>query len=139
MPETRRLTYMALAARASHYAVEASAGGVRSDRGATSPDRRPGGHEDAHRIRPSPSSSPTPETCAPGSRPTTTKADVVWVGYYKKATKLPSVTVAESVDVALCFGWIDGLKRSVDDKAYKIRFTPRAGAEPVEPPQTWPA
>ncbi len=53
------------------------------------------------------------------------KADVVWVGYYKKATKLPSVTVAESVDVALCFGWIDGLKRSVDDKAYKIRFTPR--------------
>ena len=53
------------------------------------------------------------------------KVDVMWVGYYKKATKLPSVTVPESVDLALCYGWIDGLKRSVDDKAYKIRFTPR--------------
>ena len=51
--------------------------------------------------------------------------DVMWVGYYKKATKLPSITVGESVDAALCFGWIDGLKRTVDDKAYKIRFTPR--------------
>ncbi len=53
------------------------------------------------------------------------KVDVMWVGYYKKATKLPSVTVPESVDLALCFGWIDGLKRSVDEQAYKIRFTPR--------------
>lgn len=53
------------------------------------------------------------------------KVDVMWMGYYKKATGLPSVTVPESVDLALCFGWIDGLKRSVDDKAYKIRFTPR--------------
>ena len=53
------------------------------------------------------------------------KVDVMWVGYYKKATKLPSITVGESVDAALCFGWIDGLKRTVDDKAYKIRFTPR--------------
>ena len=53
------------------------------------------------------------------------KVDVMWVGYYKKATRLPSVTVGESVDAALCFGWIDGLKRTIDDKAYKIRFTPR--------------
>ena len=53
------------------------------------------------------------------------KVDVMWVGYYKKATGLPSLTVPESVDAALCYGWIDGLKRSVDDKAYKIRFTPR--------------
>ncbi|MCY4645850.1 MAG: bacteriocin-protection protein [Gammaproteobacteria bacterium] len=53
------------------------------------------------------------------------KVDVMWVGYYKKATKLPSVTVPESVDLALCYGWIDGLKRTVDAKAYKIRFTPR--------------
>ncbi len=49
----------------------------------------------------------------------------LWVGYYKKATGLPTVSVGESVDVALCFGWIDGLKRTVDEKAYKIRFTPR--------------
>lgn len=48
-----------------------------------------------------------------------------WVGYYKKATKLPSMTWSESVDQALCFGWIDGLRKSIDDKSYKIRFTPR--------------
>jgi len=48
-----------------------------------------------------------------------------WLGYYKKATKLPSVTWSESVDQALCFGWIDGIRKSIDDKSYKIRFTPR--------------
>ena len=53
------------------------------------------------------------------------RVNVMWVGYYKKATGLPSITVPESVDAALCYGWIDGLKRSVDDKSYKIRFTPR--------------
>lgn len=49
----------------------------------------------------------------------------LWVGYYKKGTGLPSVTWPESVDAALCFGWIDGLKRSVDEKSYTLRFTPR--------------
>lgn len=48
-----------------------------------------------------------------------------WIGYYKKATKIPSITWSESVDQALCFGWIDGLRKSIDDKRYKIRFTPR--------------
>ena len=48
-----------------------------------------------------------------------------WVGFYKKQTQLPSITWPESVDQALCFGWIDGLRKSIDDKAYKIRFTPR--------------
>jgi uncharacterized protein YdeI (YjbR/CyaY-like superfamily) len=51
--------------------------------------------------------------------------DALWVGYYKKATGLPSVTWPESVDQALCFGWIDGLRKKVDEKSYKIRFTPR--------------
>ena len=51
--------------------------------------------------------------------------DELWVGYYKKATGLPSITWPESVDEALCFGWIDGIRKSVDDKCYKIRFTPR--------------
>ncbi len=37
----------------------------------------------------------------------------------------PSITWAESVDEALCFGWIDGIRKSVDDTSYKIRFTPR--------------
>jgi len=49
----------------------------------------------------------------------------LWVGYYKKGTGRPSVTWPESVDTALCYGWIDGLKRSVDDKRYMLRFTPR--------------
>ncbi len=51
--------------------------------------------------------------------------DALWVGYWKKATKRPSMTWEESVDVALCFGWIDGIRQRVDDEAYTIRFTPR--------------
>src|SRR3712207_1776586 len=49
----------------------------------------------------------------------------VWVGYRKKGTGLPSLTWPESVDQALCFGWIDGIRKSVDESSYKIRFTPR--------------
>lgn len=49
----------------------------------------------------------------------------LWVGYFKKATGKPSITWPESVDEALCFGWIDGLRKSIDDEAYMIRFTPR--------------
>jgi uncharacterized protein YdeI (YjbR/CyaY-like superfamily) len=47
------------------------------------------------------------------------------VGYYKKASGRPSITWPESVDQALCFGWIDGVRRSLGDEAYTIRFTPR--------------
>ena len=47
------------------------------------------------------------------------------VGYYKKSSGRPSMTWPESVDEALCFGWIDGIRRSVDDVSYTIRFTPR--------------
>ncbi len=53
------------------------------------------------------------------------KIDELWVGYYKKATGKPSITWPESVDQALCYGWIDGLRKSVDDESYVIRFTPR--------------
>jgi len=49
----------------------------------------------------------------------------LWVGYYKKDSGKQSITWAESVDEALCFGWIDGIRKSVDDTSYKIRFTPR--------------
>jgi uncharacterized protein YdeI (YjbR/CyaY-like superfamily) len=49
----------------------------------------------------------------------------LWVGYYKKSSGKPSMTWAESVDEALCFGWIDGVRRSIDDERYMIRFTPR--------------
>ena len=49
----------------------------------------------------------------------------LWVGYYKKSSKQPSITWPESVDEALCFGWIDGIRKSVDDSRYTSRFTPR--------------
>lgn len=47
------------------------------------------------------------------------------VGYYKKGSGEPSLTWAESVDQALCFGWIDGVRRGVDGQRYTVRFTPR--------------
>ena len=53
------------------------------------------------------------------------KTDELWVGYYKKDSGKPSITWPESVDEALCFGWIDGIRKSVDNVSYKIRFTPR--------------
>lgn len=49
----------------------------------------------------------------------------LWVEYYKKKTGIPSITWPESVDEALCFGWIDGIRKSIDEQRYKIRFTPR--------------
>ncbi|MEQ9403133.1 MAG: YdeI/OmpD-associated family protein [Cyclobacteriaceae bacterium] len=53
------------------------------------------------------------------------KESELWVGYYKKGTGKQSITWPESVDQALCFGWIDGLRKRIDDEAYMIRFTPR--------------
>ena len=47
------------------------------------------------------------------------------VGFYKRGTGKPSITWPESVDEALCFGWIDGIRKRVDDECYTIRFTPR--------------
>ena len=47
------------------------------------------------------------------------------VGFYKKGTGKPSMSWPESVDQALCYGWIDGVRRRVDDERYTIRFTPR--------------
>src|SRR5262249_49083242 len=49
----------------------------------------------------------------------------LWVGYYKKSSQQPSITWPESVDEALCFGWIDGIRKSIDGLRYTIRFTPR--------------
>jgi uncharacterized protein YdeI (YjbR/CyaY-like superfamily) len=47
------------------------------------------------------------------------------VGFWKRATGRPSMTWQESVDEALCFGWIDGVRRGIDADSYSIRFTPR--------------
>jgi uncharacterized protein YdeI (YjbR/CyaY-like superfamily) len=49
----------------------------------------------------------------------------LWVGFYKVGSGRPSVTWPESVDQGLCFGWIDGVRRGIDDVSYMIRFTPR--------------
>src|SRR4051794_11077858 len=46
-------------------------------------------------------------------------------GFYKTNCGKPSITWPESVDAALCFGWIDGVRRSIDSSSYSIRFTPR--------------
>jgi uncharacterized protein YdeI (YjbR/CyaY-like superfamily) len=47
------------------------------------------------------------------------------VGFYKRAAGKPGITWPESVDEALCYGWIDGIRKRVDETSYTIRFTPR--------------
>jgi len=47
------------------------------------------------------------------------------LGYFKISTGIASLTWSESVDVALCLGWIDGIRKTIDEQGYKIRFTPR--------------
>ena len=61
------------------------------------------------------------------------RAQELLVGFYKKGSGRPSITWPEAVDEALCFGWIDGVRRSLDDASYVIRFTPRT------PRSTWSA
>ncbi|MDX6199567.1 MAG: hypothetical protein QOJ79_2718 [Actinomycetota bacterium] len=60
-------------------------------------------------------------------------ADELVVGFWKKGTGKPSMTWSESVDEALCFGWIDAIRRRIDDESYSIRFTRR------KPTSTWSA
>jgi uncharacterized protein YdeI (YjbR/CyaY-like superfamily) len=55
------------------------------------------------------------------------------VGFYKTDSGKPSITWPESVDEALCYGWIDGRRKRLDDVSYTIRFTPR------KPGSTWSA
>lgn len=52
-------------------------------------------------------------------------ASELWIGFYKVGSGKPSITWPESVDEALCCGWIDGVRKAVDEHGYKIRFTPR--------------
>ena len=49
----------------------------------------------------------------------------LWVGFHKKSSGKPSLTWSEAVDQALCFGWIDGIRVSIDGERYANRFTPR--------------
>jgi len=52
-------------------------------------------------------------------------AQELWVGFYKVGSGKPSITWPESVDEALCVGWIDGIRKTIDHQSYTIRFTPR--------------
>jgi uncharacterized protein YdeI (YjbR/CyaY-like superfamily) len=58
-------------------------------------------------------------------------ATEVEVGFHRRASGLPSMTWSEAVDEALCFGWIDGVRHSIDETSYRNRFTPR------KPTSTW--
>ena len=49
----------------------------------------------------------------------------IWLVYYKKHTNKPTITYKESVEEAICFGWIDGIKKKIDEEKYTHRFTPR--------------
>jgi len=60
-------------------------------------------------------------------------ASELWVGFHKKSSGRRSISWPESVDEALCFGWIDGLRKTIDADSYKIRFTPR------KPTSNWSA
>lgn len=53
------------------------------------------------------------------------RAEEIIVGFYKVGTSKHNMTWSQSVDQALCFGWIDGIRRSIDNEKYCIRFTPR--------------
>jgi uncharacterized protein YdeI (YjbR/CyaY-like superfamily) len=53
------------------------------------------------------------------------RASELWVGFYKKGSGRPSITYHEALDEALCFGWIDGVRKSLDEASYTNRFTPR--------------
>ena len=53
------------------------------------------------------------------------KSDGVWLRHAKKGAAERSVTYQEALEVALCFGWIDGQRKGLDDKAYLQRWTPR--------------
>jgi uncharacterized protein YdeI (YjbR/CyaY-like superfamily) len=60
-------------------------------------------------------------------------ATELWVGFRKVGTGRPSITWPQSVDEALCVGWIDGIRKRIDHDGYTIRFTPR------KPTSTWSA
>ena len=61
------------------------------------------------------------------------KAKEVWLVYFKKNTGKPSIDYTDSVEEALCFGWIDGLKKSIDEQKYTYRFTPRKSGSKWSP------
>ena len=63
-------------------------------------------------------------------------ADELWVGIHKKGVDRASVTLPQTQDVAMCFGWVDSMSRRVDDESYMLR---RGGNEATGRRATWPA
>jgi uncharacterized protein YdeI (YjbR/CyaY-like superfamily) len=61
------------------------------------------------------------------------KVNELCVGFYKTSSRKPTITWPEAVDAALCFGWIDGVRKRIDEVSYTIRLTPR------KPRSTWSA
>jgi len=82
-------------------------------------------------MLPKPNFFPTPADFRAWLQTNHDKFRELLVGFYKKSSGKPSITWPESVQVALCFGWIDGVRKSIDETSYMIRFTPR------KPTSTW--
>jgi uncharacterized protein YdeI (YjbR/CyaY-like superfamily) len=74
---------------------------------------------------PKPTFFPTPGDFRRWLEKNHAKAAELSVGFYKRGSGRPSITWPESVDEALCFGWIDGVRHRIDESSYRIRFTPR--------------
>ncbi|HXN97195.1 MAG TPA: YdeI/OmpD-associated family protein [Candidatus Acidoferrales bacterium] len=82
-------------------------------------------------MPPKPTFFPTPADFRAWFEAHHDKFHELFVGFHKKNSGKPSITWPESVEVALCFGWIDGVRKSLDETSYTIRFTPR------KPTGTW--
>jgi uncharacterized protein YdeI (YjbR/CyaY-like superfamily) len=86
-------------------------------------------------VLPSPTPKPrffaTPEWFRAWLQKNHDQATELWVGFHRKASGQPGITWPEAVDQALCFGWIDGIRKRIDDTSYMNRFTPR------RPTSTW--
>jgi uncharacterized protein YdeI (YjbR/CyaY-like superfamily) len=86
-------------------------------------DGRPGGKAAFTHVKPT--FFPTPAAWRSWLEKNHGRKQELLVGFYKKGRGKPSITWPESVDQALCFGWIDGVRKSIDEDSYSIRFTPR--------------
>ncbi len=67
----------------------------------------------------------TPAACRAWLEKNHDRVSELWIGFYRKGTGGKGVTYRQALDEALCFGWIDGIKRKVDEIRYTNRFTPR--------------
>jgi len=82
-------------------------------------------------MPPKPTFFPTPADFRAWLKAHHDKFSELLVGFHKKNSGKPSITWPESVEAALCFGWIDGVRKSLNETSYTIRFTPR------KPTSTW--